>query len=231
MLNSYSIIDSTSLIFNQIESSVFAEDFLCLGIYTTYESALNGLLEHKPQLVFFHFNEVIDLTLLAELYQYLDKLPYIIAINETKNNAYTALKLGVSDYLIFPLQSTEIRKSFLKYSKLTPQNNISKLCIKSSGDHYFISLEDIVYLKADNNTTDFFLLNGTKITGFKTMKFYEHQLPFYFFRIHHSYIVNIHFVSRINLGKSNCYLMDNHYKLPFSRGYKSNIDTIIRRIQ
>ena len=63
------------------------------------------------------------------------------------------------------------------------------------------------------------------------MKFYEQELPFYFFRIHHSYIVNVHFVSRITLGKNVCYLLENTFKLPFSRSYKDTIATIIRRIQ
>lgn len=231
MLHSYLIIDSTGLVLKQIESSQFVEDYLCLGVYSTYETALNGILEHKPQLLLFHFNELISLQLLLDLNQYLKELPYVIALNENKTEAYSALKLGVSDYLLFPIIPTELYKSFLKFSKLNCRNSETKLCIKSNGDYHFISLDDIVYLKADNNTTDFYLQNGKKISGFKTMKFFENQLPFYFFRIHHSYVVNIHFVSRINLGKNVCYLLDNEYKIPFSRGYKENIDTIIRRIQ
>ncbi len=231
MLNSYLIIDSTGLVLKQIESSQFVEEFLCLGVFTTYETALNGILEHRPQLLLFHFNELIGLQLLTELYQYITEIPYVIAINENKIEAYTALKLGVSDYLLFPIIPTELYKSFLKFSKLNSRSSETKLCIRSSGDYHFISLDDIVYLKADNNSTDFYLRNGKKISGFKTMKFYENQLPFYFFRIHHSYIVNIEFVSRINLGKNDCYLQDNQFKLPFSRGYKENINTIIRRIK
>ena len=231
MLNSYLIIDSTGLVLKQIESSQFVEEFLCLGVFTTYETALNGILEHRPQLLLFHFNDLISLQLLLDLHQYLKELPYVIALNENKTEAYSALKLGVSDYLLFPIIPIELYKSFLKFSKLNSRNSETKLCIKSNGDYHFISLDDIVYLKADNNTTDFYLQNGKKISGFKTMKFFENQLPFYFFRIHHSYVVNIHFVSRINLGKNVCYLLDNEYKIPFSRGYKENIDTIIRRIQ
>lgn len=230
MLNSYLVIDATGLVMKQIEDSSFFDDFLCLGVCTTYESALNGILAHKPQLLLFHFNSEIGLHLLTELYQYLTELPYVIAIHEDASAAYSALKLGVSDYLLFPIAPPELRKSFLKYTKLTAKETATKLCIKSCGDYHFVSFEDIVYLKADNNTTDFYLQNGKKIVGFKTLKYYESQLPFYFFRIHHTYLVNVHFVNRINLGKNECYLFDNQYKLPFSRGYKPHIDTIIRHI-
>lgn len=231
MLNSYVIIDSTGMIQQEIVGAPFFDDFLCLGVYTTYTSALKGILTQKPQLVLFHFDASIELSLLLELYQYLDLLPYVIAINVASENAYSALKFGVSDYLLYPIDATELHKSFLKFLKLQRHSEVNhKLCIKSSGDYQFISLEDIVYLKADNNTTDFYLQNGTIISGFKTMKFYENQLPFYFFRIHHSYIVNIHFVNRINLSKNDCYLHSNEYKLSFSRTYKDQIDIMIKRI-
>ena len=231
VLNSYIIIDSSEVISRKIAATSFFEDFLCLGVFTTYEGALNGILEHKPQLVLFHITDAVPLTLLTSLYQYLDILPYTIGIYQDTTQAYSALKLGVIDYLLFPLEVSELRKSFLRFTKLRQKESDTKFCIKSSGDYHFITLEDIVYLKADNNTTDFYLQNGKKITGFKTMKFYEQELPFYFFRIHHSYIVNVHFVSRITLGKNVCYLLENTFKLPFSRSYKDTIATIIRRIQ
>lgn len=185
----------------------------------------------KPQIVLFHFDASIPLSLVMELYQYLQNLPYFIAINAADSNAYAALKMGVSDYLLTPLDPEELHKSFLKFIRTSKRGESSpKLCIKSSGDYQFIPLEDIVYLKADNNTTDFYLHNGKVISGFKTMKHYESQLPFYFFRIHHSYIVNLHYVSRINLSKNDCYLHGNEFKLPFSRTYKDKIDIIIKRI-
>ena len=106
----------------------------------------------------------------------------------------------------------------------------AKLCVRSNGDYHFISLDDILYLKADNNTTDIHLITGKVISGFKTLKYYESQLPSYFFRIHNSYVVNLDYVTRINLGKSDCYLLDNTIKIPFSRTYKEQIDLIIKRL-
>jgi DNA-binding LytR/AlgR family response regulator len=231
VLNSYVIIDSTGMIQQEIITKPFFEDFLCLGIYNTHAAAVRGILVQKPQLVLFYFNNSIPLSLLLELYQYLETLPYVIAINEESANAYNALKLGISDYLLYPLDDTELHKSFLKFLRLHQHSEGNhKLCIKSSGDYQFIALKDIVYLKADNNTTDFYLENGQVISGFKTMKFYESQLPFYFFRIHHSYIVNLNYVNRINLSKNDCYLHGNEFRLSFSRTYKDQIDIIIKRI-
>lgn len=105
-----------------------------------------------------------------------------------------------------------------------------QVCIKSYGDYQFIALKDVVYLKADNNTTDFHLKNGKKLTAYKTLKHYENNLPSFFYRIHNSYIVNSSFVSRINTGKSLCYLHNNEISVSFSKTFKDNIDTIIKKI-
>lgn len=105
------------------------------------------------------------------------------------------------------------------------KNNI--LCIKSYGDYRFVEFDDIVYLKADNNSTDIVLNTGDSITAFKTLKHFEGTLPSEFMRIHNSHIVNINFVSRIHLGNSDCYLNKGKIKLPFSKSYKDNINTIL----
>jgi len=227
---SYIIIDFLGSIDEKLSDFESFEDFLCIGYCKNYDSALNTLLEKRPHLVLFHVSNEIPLTLLFELREYIDNLPYIIVVNKKESYAYTALKKGASDYLLYPLQATELVKSLLKFSKLKRNEVNTKLCIRSNGDHHFIPFEDIVYLKADNNTTDFYLQNGKVIPGFKTMKFFESQLPFYFFRIHNSFIVNINYISRINIGKSNCYLLDNSFKVPFSRTYKNQIEIVINQI-
>jgi DNA-binding LytR/AlgR family response regulator len=101
----------------------------------------------------------------------------------------------------------------------THKSLAAKISIKSNGDYHFITPNNIIYLK-----------NEKVISAFKTLNHYEQLLPFYFFRIHHSYLINIDYVSRINLGKCNYYLDNNEIIVPFSRTYKDNIDAILVRI-
>ena len=231
MVNSYIIIDpSPAINKTAIDSFLPFKEFLCLGIVSDYDDALNAIIEKKPQIVFFHFSEQIPLTLLLELEQYLEEIPYVIAMNPEERNAFRAYKYGISDYLVTPVKDLELQKAFLRFTKKAKLKNSEKLCVKSNGDYHFLSFRDILYLQADSNTTDFHLQSGSMISGFKTMKFFESQLPSYFVRIHHSYMVNVNFVSRINLGKSSCYLMDNAVILPFSRTYRNSIETIIAKI-
>ena len=167
---------------------------------------------------------------MSELHEFLEELPSFIILNPTKDLAFEAYQRGATGYLLNPIDPNELRKCLLRYQKTHKALHKDTISIKSNGDYNFIKSNDIIYLKADSNTTDFYLTSGKVITAYKTLKYFEKLLPFYFFRIHHGYVINIQHVSRINLGKNSCYLQNNEIVLPFSRTYKSNIDTIILKI-
>lgn len=230
MQYSYVFIKGDNSILNLNNYLNVYDDLICLGNCNEYEEALNKILEKKPDLVFFQVSSKITLGLISELLEYIDKLPYIIVISQNTDLAYSCIKKGVADYLTTPLSDIEIRKSYLKFKKKNASLEKKVICIKSNGDYNFIEVNNIVYLKADNNTTDFYLKNGKIITAFKTLKCFEETLPLYFFRIHNSFIVNSNFVSRINIGKSKCYLSNNEIIVSFSRSYKENIENIISKI-
>ena len=106
-----------------------------------------------------------------------------------------------------------------------PNENASQtLCLKSYKDFQYLETDSILYLKADNNATDFIMKDGTTVSAFKTLKTFEEKLPKNFVRIHQSYIININYVSRINFGKSVCALKNGREQLPFSKTYRENVD-------
>lgn len=240
-------------------------EFYCVGKAVTNDDAVNLIIGLEPQLVILELpskgKNHISLDLITELHRYISHLPYFIVIAESDSFAFKALKHGVSDYLLNPVPSIEMRKSLFRFKKsdiarhliniqqhpvieddkeslqeILSQGEAQRsevdiqICIKSYGDYQFIALKDILYLQADNNTTDFYLVNGKKFTAYKTLKHYENNLPPFFFRIHNSYIVNCIYISRINTGKQLCYLNNNEISVSFSKTFKDNIDTIIRQI-
>jgi DNA-binding LytR/AlgR family response regulator len=231
VLKTYIIVDFLVSIDENLEEFQSFEDFLCVGYCKDYATALNTILTKKPELVFFHMSAEIPLSLLYELKEFTEHLPYVIVIHKDERIAYSAIKHNVSDFILFPIEEIELRKSLFKFNLLQQKKASEKLCVRSNGDYHFIPLNDIVYLQADNNTTDIHLATGKIISGFKTLKHYESLLPSSFFRIHNSYVVNLNYVSRINTGKSDCYLFDNTIKIPFSRTYKEQIELIIKRLR
>jgi len=205
-------------------------NYFCVGVVKDNENAIEKICQLKPQLVIMGANNhAISFPDILELHQYIISVPYFIVIANNGDAALEALQCGVSDYLLQPVQLHQMGKSLFRFEKKNPFNAASTLCIKSYSDYHFVALSDITYLKADNNTTDIYLTNNKTVPAFKTLKYFEETLPFYFLRIHKSYIVNINHVSRIHLSKSKCYLNYDEV-LPFSINYKENVETILRKI-
>jgi DNA-binding LytR/AlgR family response regulator len=100
------------------------------------------------------------------------------------------------------------------------------ICLKSYRDFQYLNTRDILYLKADNNTTEFVMKDGSLVNAYKTLKTFENQLPEGFVRIHQSYIVNTNYISGISYGKSVCTLNLHNLQLPFSKSYKTNVDIV-----
>lgn len=77
------------------------------------------------------------------------------------------------------------------------QNN-GFLAISSTDKIELIKVDDIVFCRADGKYTEFVLSNGTKILSSKNLGEYNNVLTYnYFFRIHHSYVINIKHISKI----------------------------------
>ncbi|HEU4790688.1 MAG TPA: LytTR family transcriptional regulator DNA-binding domain-containing protein [Flavobacterium sp.] len=209
-------------------------NYFCAGVIKDSQTAINQIIKVKPQLVIVQIPiKSIDSTTffktITESFQYLECIPYFIALASSPDYALEAIQSGFSDYIVAPLHLHELGKMLFKFEKRNPPNIATTICIKSYSDYQFVALQDITYLKADNNTTDIQMDNGKTVNAYKTLKHFESTLPFYFLRIHKSYIVNINHVSRIHFSKAKCYLNYNEI-LPFSLTYKDNIDAIIKKI-
>ncbi len=192
---------------------------------------LDVILKYTPDVVLVNLNEhaLEHFQMVTYLHQYLTEIPVIIGLAKTKNHAYDAIKHGFFDYWLQPYNEFDIRKSLLRLIKQTPVKETSApetLCLKSYKDFQYLNTDDILYLRADNNATDFFMKDGTINSAFKTLKTFENQLPKRFLRIHQSYIVNTKYVSRINYGKAICAIKLGNVQLPFSKSYKLNVDEL-----
>lgn len=230
MAYTYIIIDSdsTSNLKLQHYLSEYG-DFKCYSKVTNSIEGLNAILKFSVDVVFINLNENTEqyFQMTTELHQYGNCIPVFIAISETKNHAYNALKNNFFDYWLLPYDEFDIRKSILRLKKMMPQNvNSQTLCLKSYRDFHYLNTNDILYLRADNNTTEFIMKDGTINNAFKTLKTFENQMPKNFIRIHQSYIVNINYISRISYGKAICALKNHAKLLPFSKSYRKNIDNL-----
>lgn len=225
----YTILDgdASSVLQLQLYLDEF-ENFVTRGIAPNASEGLNLVLKYSPDILFINLTEaaVEYFQMVTELNQYTQSLPILIGYATTKEYAYNAIKSGFFDYWLLPHNEFDIRKTIMRLNKQHPITQAPlTICLKSYNDYRYLETNDILYLKSDNNVTDFYMSNGKVITAFKTLKFFETLLPKSFIRIHQSYILNSRYVSRINYGKSLCTLKHKEEEeIPFSKTYKAKID-------
>ena len=95
---------------------------------------------------------------------------------------------------------------------------IQKIAINEMEGFRLLPLPSIMYLKSDNNYTEFFMDNGTHYCCSKTLKIYEKLLVKEdFFRIHRSYLINLNFVDGYSNKDGGSVIMQNQKQLPISR--------------
>lgn len=180
------IIDDSNTVTKEILD--FFENFpnyFCAGVVKDTQTAINQIIKIKPQLVFVRIQVKSDEAALffktiSELFQYMETMPYFIALSSSPDYALDAIQSGFSDYIILPLQLHQLGKSLFKFEKRNPPSVTTSICIKSYSDYQFVSLQDVTYLKADNNTTDIQMENGKTVNAYKTLKHFENTLPFFF---------------------------------------------------
>jgi two-component system LytT family response regulator len=196
------------------------ENFMILKLVSENSSIIEGINSiklNKPDLVFLdiQFKKDTFFNNFAELEQ---NHPKLIFISDDKQDAVIAFKHNAIDFILKPIDFNDLILAVYKVIKsikmersyqnqktnaiqlLNSANQPNDYVAISSLDKIeLIPMEEIIYCQAEGKYTTFFLLNGKKITSSKNLKEYNSILDSnVFFRIHHSYIINIHHVLKIS---------------------------------
>jgi DNA-binding LytR/AlgR family response regulator len=110
---------------NVLKTKAVAESFQGLEFVASaanYDEGLDSVLEYKPDIVFLGINpdsktSDISLRLINELYRFLPQIPRIIITAQNESLAYEAIKYGVYDYLVQPIQQKDIRKTIARLNR------------------------------------------------------------------------------------------------------------------
>lgn len=161
----------------------------------------------------------------------------------TAYNDYTiqAIKAAAYDYLLKPIDKKEfketvdrVRKALDMLYRPSYEGNggeaylDQKLTIHHSNGFRFIRLGDIIYLQASNNYTNIQLTSGELVIVSKPLKEFQQKLnPACFFRVHKSYIINIHQVDQYSSSDGGQVLMKNGENIYISRYKLSDFFTFV----
>ena len=181
-----------------------------VGLAGSLSEAKTMLSQHKPELVISDINLQDDVVF--SLFQSLETIDFkLIFITAYNKYAVEAFKFSAIDFLEKPFEDEElvlaVRRAIESidldhynqqmqafFHNFNPQQKQKKLVLKNLEAVHIVPIEDILFVKSDNNYSEFHTTDGRKVVVSKSLKFYDEQLRSYsFFRSHQSYLVNLQF--------------------------------------
>ena len=107
-------------------------------------------------------------------------------------------------------------QNLLKYLK--GGKEVPKIALPTLKEIMYVKVSDILRCEAENNYTNFHLLNGTQVLVCKTLKEFADLLkPHNFLRSHQSHLVNIDCIKSFLKEDGGMLLLTNQEKIPISR--------------
>jgi two-component system, LytTR family, response regulator len=201
--------------------------------------ALKLINKYKPQLVFLD----IEMSGLGgfDILEVLNNEEIKIVFT-TAHSKYAIKAVGskADGYLLKPILPDDLGQVVTKIyeeieaSAATRPPSISlsmqKLSVANNNGIDLIPFNDIIYCKADDNYTTFYLRSAEKIMASKTLKHFGEILPDnQFVRIHKSYIVNLLHLKKYLKTDGGIVIMENKISLPVSRVQKDNLLRLIHK--
>ena len=219
------------------ELSNFEDELQIVATFTEPEKALEYLKSSDIECLF------LDIEMpTMDGFQFLEKLGVrncaVVVTTAYSEYAITALKKEAIDYLLKPVDTDDLRETIEKVKKQTSRGfNIEKfedillkfnsklthkkITINTDGKLVFLEPEEIIYVESDGNYSTLFLTKNRKMVITKKLKEVNELLPEdFFFRIHNSFIINLHKIKEF-LKSDGYVILESNIKIPVSRQKKT----------
>ncbi len=206
--------------------------------------ALSAIEKHHPQLIFLDI-EMPKMNGFEMLNAIKEKNFHIIFTTAYDQYAIKAIKYAAFDYLLKPIDIEELitavariagsetdqtkkQIELLQQNMQHPKKHLNKLAIPTLDGLLFFDINDIIHLEAQSNYTNIFFTNKPKILASKTLKEFEDLLPTdIFFRVHHSYLINLNYIKKYIRGDGGQIELQNGVLVDVSRRKKEEFLKVI----
>lgn len=213
------------------------------------ETGLKAIREFQPELVLLDINmpDGTGFDLLKLIGNFSFKLIFVTAYEEY---AVKAFKFSAIDYILKPINPTELIEAVEKARQLFDKENFElrykafianydnklksdkKLVLKTSESIFMIEVKDIIRCEADGSYTTFYLNDCRKILVSKNLKEYEDMLTeLNFFRAHHSHLVNLNYMQSFEKRDGGYILMKDKSMVPVSTRRKDELLTLFENMK
>ena len=188
-----------------------------VGEASTYEEAIKGIEELRPDVVFLDIRlpdgNGIDV---AKEILSMGLKPYVIFTTAYGEYALEAFRVSAVDYLLKPFSQEDLKKAvdkiFEKRNNLNQVMNFLRterpiIPVKIGNKVMFLSPEDIYYVQAEMGEVSVRTKEGLLPLSKKLYEIEEELKPYYFFRVHRSYLVNLKKVKELKSVEQSKYVI------------------------
>jgi two-component system, LytTR family, response regulator len=214
------------------------EDVEVIATSTSPFEGRDLIVQHQPDLVFLDI-EMPGMTGVDLLRSFKDPSFRVIFVTAYDAYAVEAFRLSAVDYLLKPVEGDDVVKAVQKIKTDISRNentissqlqHLEKLLMLKKGASetkigigmadkiVFINIADIIYCEASGAYTNIYLEDGHKMVSSKSLGDFESQLSINkFFRIHHSYLINLNRVKEFQRHDGGYVIMENNKHLEVSQ--------------
>lgn len=220
----------------------YCPQLVLLGTAQNPTEGISLIRKVKPELVF------LDIEMpYGNAFDLLDKLMpvnfEVVFVTAFNDYAIKAFKYSAIDYLLKPVNITELKTAVQKVITRLEKNNVqsklneflqniksgfptttntNKIALPTGDGSYFEDINNIMYLEASGNYTYIFCRGKSKIVVTKKIKEFEDTLPKnIFIRVHNSSIVNINFVKKYFNGRGGHVVMEDGMQIQIAARKKA----------
>lgn len=223
----------------KLELELYCPQVEVIAVCNSAEKGLSAIAAHNPDLVFLD----IEMPWMNgfELLENLEIIDFeIIFVTAYDQFALKAFNFSAVDYLLKPVKKEKlinaVKRIAERKSKLARADQISamlnnikflnndfpSIAIPTGDGLEFIPVQEIVYCEAQSNYCIIYKSDGNKLMLSKPLKELEELLAgHHFFRIHQSYLINIHHLRKYNKGIGGTVVLSTGKELPVSKSRKT----------
>ncbi len=153
----------------------------------------------------------------------------VVFVTAHEEYAIKAFRFSALDYLLKPIDPSELISAIEKIVENYPANSINeqfdtfkanflkeehqnekRIVLKTQENIFVIDLKDIIRCKSEKNYTYFYFSNRDKIIVSRTLKEYEDILTEYdFMRVHRSHLINLKQIDRFEKNDGGMVIMSD----------------------
>jgi len=213
------------------------------------ESGVALIKEHKPDIVFLDIEMPKHSGLqIAEFFEPNEINFQIIFITAYNEYAVQAFKLSAVDYILKPIDVSELKNAIAKAKKNIDKNSITdkldnlkkvfqqlslnKMILEVPKGILFVSHDDIVLFEADGMYTKVYMKNSETQLICKPLKHFVDQLedkPI-FYKPHRSYLLNLKYMKELSKKDGFHIVMENNKTIPIAKEKKDEFLQMIQEL-